>query len=103
MLKRQLWFAELHTPSTMLAWSALTILAAAAGLVPSTGASDIPKLRRLMVDSRFISIISPCSVGGRNRNNAAEWLRTAFHDAAAHDSAAGTGGIDGSIQYEFGL
>ncbi|PVF94577.1 heme peroxidase [Serendipita vermifera] len=34
------------------------------------------------------------------RQNAAEWLRTAFHDAATHDSAAGTGGIDASIAVE---
>jgi hypothetical protein len=63
-------------------------------------ASDEAKLRRLMVDSRFLAIVSPCKTGGTNRNNAAEWLRTAFHDAASHDAAAGTGGIDGSLQYE---
>lgn len=39
-------------------------------------------------------------MGGAKRNSPAEWLRTAFHDAASHDAAAGTGGIDGSIQYE---
>lgn len=27
-------------------------------------------------------------------------MRTAFHDAATHDAAAGTGGLDASIQYE---
>ncbi|BEJ17734.1 hypothetical protein CspHIS471_0700020 [Cutaneotrichosporon sp. HIS471] len=87
----------------MLPWQALTFLAAAAGLAPNAGASDITKLRRLMTDSRLISNISPCVVGGTNRINAAEWLRTAFHDAAAYDSGSGTGGIDGSIQYEFGF
>lgn len=42
----------------MLFRSAFTILAAVAGLVPGADASDEAKLRRLMVDSRFISIIS---------------------------------------------
>jgi len=31
---------------------------------------------------------------------AAEWVRTAFHDAATHDASTKTGGLDGSIQYE---
>ena len=44
----------------------------------------------------------PCNTGGSSRNTAAEWLRTAFHDAASHDHAAGTGGIDASIVYEMG-
>lgn len=30
----------------------------------------------------------------------AEWVRTAFHDAATHDASTGIGGLDGSIQYE---
>lgn len=42
----------------MRAWSAFTILAAVAGLAPGASASDEAKLRRLMVDSRFLSIIS---------------------------------------------
>lgn len=86
-----------------------------AGLA-QTEASDIAKLRRLMTDSRFIAIISwvsshvlfwvltsrPCRPGGTNRQNAAEWLRTAFHDSASHNAAEGTGGVDASIQYETG-
>lgn len=31
---------------------------------------------------------------------AAEWVRTAFHDAATHDAEIGKGGLDASIQYE---
>lgn len=30
----------------------------------------------------------------------AEWVRTAFHDAATHDGSTGIGGLDASIQYE---
>lgn len=74
----------------------------ALALAGLANASDEAMLRRLMVDARFISIISPCKTGGTNRNNAAEWLRTAFHDATSHNAAAGTGGVDASIQYETG-
>lgn len=50
----------------------------------------------------FFTDGSPCNTGGSSRNTAAEWLRTAFHDAASHNHAMGTGGIDASIVYETG-
>lgn len=31
---------------------------------------------------------------------AAEWIRTAFHDAVTHDASTKIGGLDASIQYE---
>ncbi|KAH8894639.1 heme peroxidase [Thozetella sp. PMI_491] len=34
------------------------------------------------------------------RSNAAEWVRTAYHDMATADVVAGTGGIDASIGFE---
>jgi len=48
-----------------------------------------------------IAIIS-CDFGNGidGRQNSAEWIRTAFHDAVTHDKAAGTGGVDGSIFWE---
>ncbi|KAL1877991.1 hypothetical protein Daus18300_002345 [Diaporthe australafricana] len=47
-------------------------------------------------------IEAPCSFGGNinGRQFAAEWIRTAFHDVATADVAAGTGGLDGSIWFE---
>lgn len=44
----------------------------------------------------------PCGNGGGRpgTQSAAEWVRTAFHDMATHDAAAGTGGLDASIMYE---
>jgi hypothetical protein len=48
--------------TAMHTWSALTLLAAAAGLAPGAMASDEAKLRRLMADSRFLSIISCVAV-----------------------------------------
>ncbi|KAL7784529.1 heme peroxidase [Trichoderma ceciliae] len=48
------------------------------------------------------TFIVPCGKVdfGTGRNGAAEWLRTAYHDMATADVAAGTGGIDASIGFE---
>lgn len=50
----------------------------------------------------FSDAVSPCSFGTNveGRQNAAEWIRTAYHDMATHDAAAGTGGLDASIMFE---
>ncbi|CAG7558975.1 unnamed protein product [Fusarium equiseti] len=50
----------------------------------------------------FMDAIISCDFGnGKDgRQNSAEWIRTAFHDAVTHDKAAGTGGVDGSIFWE---
>lgn len=47
------------------------------------------------------STVNPCTneASGPGRQNAAEWLRLGFHDMSTADAAAGTGGLDGSIQY----
>ncbi|KAJ7615867.1 hypothetical protein FB45DRAFT_1106615 [Roridomyces roridus] len=56
----------------------------------------------------FASFIQPCDsflfeVDGpgdlSGRSNAADWIRTAYHDMATHDVEAGTGGLDGSIRF----
>ncbi|KAL0071302.1 hypothetical protein AAF712_001868 [Marasmius tenuissimus] len=50
--------------------------------------------------------VTPCSAfpqggpGPHARHAAAEWVRTAFHDAITHNKEAGTGGLDGSLLYE---
>ncbi|KAH7303941.1 WSC domain-containing protein [Stachybotrys elegans] len=50
----------------------------------------------------FLDAVSPCGFGTniQGRQNSAEWIRTAFHDMATHDAAAGTGGVDASIFFE---
>ncbi|KAF7340127.1 Peroxidase [Mycena venus] len=54
------------------------------------------------------SFIQPCdtftfaSTGGSGptgRSNAADWIRTAYHDMATHNIADGTGGLDASIRF----
>ncbi|KAJ6449350.1 heme peroxidase [Mycena sanguinolenta] len=43
-----------------------------------------------------------CGPGQRDNSTiSAQWLRLAYHDAATHDSVAGTGGLDASIAFEF--
>ncbi|KAH7096162.1 putative L-ascorbate oxidase [Auriculariales sp. MPI-PUGE-AT-0066] len=48
--------------------------------------------------------LKPCTSwirgDGHGRSNAADWVRTAFHDMATYNSATGTGGIDASIRWE---
>ncbi|KAJ6453546.1 WSC domain-containing protein [Mycena sanguinolenta] len=56
-------------------------------------------------ESGILDEVTPCSLapaGGieLGRQNAAEWLRTAYHDMATYDSATGLGGLDGSITFE---
>ncbi|KAJ6453703.1 putative L-ascorbate oxidase [Mycena sanguinolenta] len=52
--------------------------------------------------------ITPCDIfvfgttaGGANsgRSDAADWIRTAYHDVATHNSRDGTGGLDASIRF----
>ncbi|KAK1712134.1 heme peroxidase [Colletotrichum lupini] len=44
----------------------------------------------------------PCSFGESSlgRQNAAEWIRTAFHDLITHNTFSGEGGLDASIMFE---
>ncbi|KAM0441993.1 hypothetical protein ACHAQK_004931 [Fusarium lateritium] len=50
----------------------------------------------------FADAIITCGFGAneQGRQNSAEWIRTAFHDAVTHDAKAGTGGVDASIFWE---
>ena len=49
----------------------------------------------------FAAAVTPCSKGlSPSRVTAAEWLRTAFHDAISGNIFTGTGGLDGSIAWE---
>ncbi|KAI0129344.1 heme peroxidase [Hypoxylon sp. NC0597] len=52
----------------------------------------------------FGGTVIPCSneASGPGRQNAAEWLRAAFHDMATTTDLGGvrSGGLDGSLQYE---
>ncbi|KAJ7032721.1 putative L-ascorbate oxidase [Mycena alexandri] len=50
------------------------------------------------------ALITPCSLfifaaPGSGRSNAADWIRTAYHDMATHNITDGTGGMDASIRF----
>lgn len=73
-----------------------------------TWPSEIDELEEIMFQlnsfraRKFADTVSPCSneASGPGRLNAAEWLRTAFHDMSTANTFFGTGGLDASLQYE---
>ncbi|KJZ80568.1 hypothetical protein HIM_00418 [Hirsutella minnesotensis 3608] len=79
-------------------------------LADPTWPSETDELEELMYQltsfraRKFADTVSPCSneASGPGRLNAAEWLRTAFHDMSTASSFFKTGGLDGSLQYELG-
>ena len=96
-----------------------TVLACAAavlqyGAVPAaavpTWPASIDELEDIMMLNTgyrargFSNFVAPCSFSafGRGRIDSAEWLRTAFHDAATGNVFQGTGGLDASLMYELG-
>ncbi|KAI0157533.1 heme peroxidase [Xylariaceae sp. FL1272] len=88
---------------------ALLSLSTLAGADP-TWPSSIDEIEEIMYQvsgyraRQFGGTVIPCSsmASGKGRHNAAEWVRTAFHDMATTYISDGPrkGGLDGSIQYE---
>ncbi|KAG5915648.1 hypothetical protein E4U42_007958 [Claviceps africana] len=85
----------------------LLSLASSASADP-TWPSDVDELEEIMFQinsfrsRKFADTIFPCTTeaSGPGRRNAAEWLRTAFHDMSTANTFFNTGGLDGSLQYE---
>ncbi|KAK8040857.1 hypothetical protein PG994_013864 [Apiospora phragmitis] len=79
-------------------------LASAAFVWPSKYdyVEDLYSLQAGAIRHGFIDNVNPCSFSEnvKGRQDAAAWVRTAYHDAATHDAAAGTGGLDASILFE---
>ncbi|KZV89491.1 heme peroxidase [Exidia glandulosa HHB12029] len=51
----------------------------------------------------FAFELDPCDkydFAGTGRSNAADWIRTAYHDMATYNVADGTGGMDSSIRFK---
>ncbi|KFH47339.1 L-ascorbate peroxidase-like protein [Hapsidospora chrysogenum ATCC 11550] len=87
----------------------LTLLALAGGvLADPTWPSEIDELEEIMFQlasfraRKFADTVSPCGneASGPGRLNAAEWLRTAFHDMSTASLYFRAGGLDASLQYE---
>lgn len=73
-----------------------------------TWPSQVDELEEIMFQltsfraRKFADTVSPCTneASGPGRQNAAEWLRIAFHDMSTANTFFHTGGLDASIQYE---
>ncbi|KAG9203758.1 hypothetical protein G6514_002373 [Epicoccum nigrum] len=62
---------------------------------------DLLVLQGGYIREGFVDGVAPCTRSpSPERQTAAEWIRTAFHDMATYDKATGTGGLDASIQFE---
>lgn len=81
---------------------------AGSAVADPTWPSSVDELEELMFQlnsfkaRKFADTVSPCSneASGPGRQNAAEWLRSAFHDMSTANTYFKTGGLDGSLQYE---
>ncbi|KAJ7239707.1 heme peroxidase [Mycena rebaudengoi] len=69
---------------------------------------QLDALEALRFEQSFAAFLQPCDLFSFNsggdasrsgRSNAADWIRTAYHDMATHIVADGTGGMDGSIRF----
>lgn len=87
----------------------MLLFLAAMTLAASTWPSPIDELEDLMYlisgyrSRTFASAVIPCSrppAGTSGRMASAEWIRTAFHDAATGTKSEGTGGLDASLMFE---
>ncbi|KAJ7150708.1 heme peroxidase [Mycena filopes] len=81
---------------------------ATAYIWPSPQLDALEALRFDLDSHPILQFIDPCDTfnfgpnGNTNlsgRSNTADWIRTAYHDMATHDAAAGTGGMDASIRF----
>ncbi|KAJ6548710.1 heme peroxidase [Mycena capillaripes] len=68
---------------------------------------QLDALESLRFDSNknFVNFLTPCDAflldsANSGRSNAADWIRTAYHDMATHNVEDGTGGLDGSIRFD---
>ncbi|KAF4120106.1 Peroxidase [Geosmithia morbida] len=91
--------------STTTGLVGLAPLAAASQLVWPSKWDELEDLYTMMSGygkRGFADALTTCEFGTfiPGRQNSAEWIRTAFHDAVTHNVEAGTGGLDASIYFE---
>ncbi|KAJ9148434.1 WSC domain-containing protein [Pleurostoma richardsiae] len=93
--------------ANLAAFAGLLSLAATASAAPTWPAST-DEMEEIMYQlygfkaRLFADKITPCSneASGPGRQNAAEWLRTAFHDMSTANTYFGIGGLDASLAFE---
>ncbi|KXX74595.1 putative fungistatic metabolite [Madurella mycetomatis] len=89
-------------------FAGLLSLAAKAGRADPTWPAPTDQMEEIIYQlqgvggSLFNDIITPCDneAAGPGRVTASEWLRVGFHDMSTHNRFSGTGGVDGSLQFE---
>ncbi|KAJ7280746.1 heme peroxidase [Mycena rebaudengoi] len=94
----------------MSALTLLALLATVNGYVWPSPKLDALETRRWDQDDQInimASFVLPCDFflfseefPNSGRSNAADWIRTAYHDMATHDVEDGTGGLDASIRFK---
>ncbi|KAJ6452147.1 heme peroxidase [Mycena vitilis] len=100
----RLLFANPALRLTLLA-TFLTFTTAYAYTWPSPKLDALESLRFDIDRHPVASFVQPCSFflfsvnGPSGRSNVADWIRTAYHDMATHNSTDGTGGMDASIRF----
>ncbi|KAJ6541345.1 hypothetical protein B0H19DRAFT_1268363 [Mycena capillaripes] len=72
---------------------------------PSPQLDALEALRWDQDRNLITGFIQPCvfdifAADNSGRSNAADWIRTAYHDMATHNSTYGTGGMDASIRFD---
>ncbi|KAJ7657892.1 heme peroxidase [Mycena polygramma] len=64
---------------------------------------QLDALETMRFEQPLFGFLQPCNLfiegGSTGRSNAADWLRTAYHDMATHNATDGTGGLDASIRF----
>ncbi|KAJ6592877.1 heme peroxidase [Mycena capillaripes] len=67
---------------------------------------QLDALEEMRFEQALAPFVQPCdfflrggSPGHTGRSDAADWIRTAYHDMATHNATDGTGGMDGSIRF----
>ncbi|KAF7342268.1 Peroxidase [Mycena venus] len=89
----------------MLKLALLTSLVTANAYIwPSPQLDALEALRWDQDRNGITALIQPCDFfifgsAKSGRSNAADWIRTVFHDMATHNKADGTGGMDASIRF----
>ncbi|KAJ6550225.1 heme peroxidase [Mycena capillaripes] len=90
-------------PTQMFSWAVFVWLATVNAYIwPSPRLDELEGMR---FEEALAPFIEPCdffsfaSGGHTGRSNAADWIRTAYHDMATHNVVDGTGGMDGSIRF----
>lgn len=87
--------------ASLLALRQYTTHAASTWPAPTDELEDLIYLNTGYRSTGFATAVTPCSKGlSASRVTAAEWLRTAFHDAISGNIYTGEGGLDGSIAWE---